>query len=238
VDLDAARAAGIPVCNVPDYCVDEVADHALALALSLARQLPQIDARTRKGVWTMKPVTPMPAFRDMLFATAGFGRIARAALDRARPFGFRLGAYDPFVPEAMMHEAGVQPLSVDRLFAEADVLSLHMPLTAETNHFVSSERLEQMKRSAILINTSRGALVDTRALAAALTDDTIGYAGIDVFESEPLPEDHPIRSCENALLTSHVAWYSERSVPQLQRLAAEEVVRRLRGEPLKNQVNR
>jgi D-3-phosphoglycerate dehydrogenase len=180
----------------------------------------------------------MPAFREMLFATAGFGRIARAVLERAHAFGFRLGAYDPFVPENVMLSAGIIPLSRDELFAKADVLSLHMPLTPENHHFVSKELLESMKPSAILINTSRGALVDTRLLAHALEKRTIAYAGIDVFETEPLGVAHSIRACENALLTSHMAWYSEQSVPRLQRMAAEEVARGLRGEPLKNQVNR
>lgn len=237
VDLAAAREAGIPVCNVPDYCVDEVADHTLALALALGRQLPLIDRRTRDGVWKLAPVTPMPAFREMLFATVGFGRIARAVLDRARPFGFRLGAFDPYVPEATLHAAGVDPLPLDRLFAEADVLSFHLPLTPETRHFVSEARLARMKPTAILINTSRGGLVDTLALARALDRRTLAYAGLDVFEEEPLPPGHPLRACDNALLTSHVAWYSEQSVPRLQRMAAEEVVRALRGMPLKNPVS-
>ncbi|HYE57046.1 MAG TPA: C-terminal binding protein [Rhodothermales bacterium] len=238
VDLAAAKAKGIPVCNLPDYCVDEVADHSLALALALARQLPAIDRRTREGTWKLAPATvPLLAFRDMTFATAGFGRIARAVLERARPFGFRLAAYDPYVSDAALTEAGVERLSLDALFAEADVLSLHLPLTAETRHFINAERLTQMKPHAVLVNPSRGPLVDTAALAEALEKRTIGYAGIDVFEQEPLPLDHPLRQSPYALLTSHTAWYSEASLPKLQRLAAEEVARCLRGEPLKNQVN-
>ena len=234
VDLKAAAAAGIPVCNVPDYCIEEVADHTMALALALGRQLPQLDTRTRSGVWKLAPVTPMPAFREMLFATAGFGRIARAVLERARAFGFRLGAYDPYVSD---RATGIRDLTRDELFREADILSLHVPLTSETHHFVTNERLGEMKRTAILINTSRGGLIDTQALARALEARTIAYAGIDVFEKEPLPDDHPLLGCPNELLSSHMAWYSDQSVPRLQRLAAEEVARALRGEPLKNQVN-
>ena len=237
VALDAARRAGIPDCNVPDYCVDEVADHTLALALALGRQLAGIDRRTRDGVWKLAPVTPMPAFREMRFVTVGFGRIARAVLSRARPFGFRLGAYDPYVPEDTIGAGGVEPVPGDRLFEEADVLSLHLPLTPETRHFVGAAELGRMKPASILVNTSRGLLVDTGALARALQAGVLAGAGLDVFETEPLPVDHPLRRCETALLTSHVAWYSEQSVPRLQRMAAEEVLRALRGEPLRNQVN-
>ncbi len=236
VDLVAAKAKGIPVCNVPDYGIDEVADHAVSLAVSLARQLVPIDKRFRSGIWKMAPVSPMPAFREMTFATAGFGRIGRAVLERARGFKFKLAAYDPFVEAGEMAELGVAKLSLDELFAQSDILSLHLPLTDETQHIVNAARLEQMKSHAILVNTARGALIDTLALASALREKVIGYAGLDVYEDEPLQKDHPLLACQNALLTSHVAWYSESSVPLLQRLAAEEVVRGVQNEPLRNQV--
>ena len=236
VDLAAARAHGVPVCNVPDYCLDEVADHTLALALSLARQLTALDARVRGGVWRITPDTPMPAFRAMTFATVGLGRIARAVLERARAFGFRLAAYDPLASDEVFGEAGVERLDLDTLVAEADILSLHCPLTDGTRHLVDAARLRQMKPTAVLVNTARGGLVDTAALAEALEDRTIAAAGLDVFETEPLPDEHPLQDCPNALPTSHVSWYSDQSVPMLQRKAAEEVVRALRGEPLLNPV--
>lgn len=236
VDVAAARECGIAVCNVPDYGIDEVADHAVSLALCLGRQLVPIDARVRSGVWKLAPVAPMLAFREMTFATAGFGRIGRAVLERARGFKFRLASYDPFVNQSAMADVGVTKLSLDELFAQADILSLHLPLAPQTEHLVNAERLAQMKPNALVVNTARGALVDTLALARALEAEQIGGAGLDVFESEPLPADHPIRHCPNAILTSHVAWYSESSGPLLQRLAAGEVVRALRGEPLKNQI--
>ena len=237
VDLAAAKARGIPVCNLPDYCIDEVADHTLALALALGRQLPAIDRRTRAGTWALAPATkPLPAFREMTFALAGFGRIARAVAERARPFGFRLAAYDPYAPDSVLEAAGVDRLDQDALFAEADVLSLHLPLTPETRHFVDADALAAMRPHAVLVNTSRGPLVDTVALADALDRRAIGYAGLDVFETEPLPADHPLRESPYALLTSHTAWYSEASLPKLQKMAAEEVVRGLTGQPLKNPV--
>lgn len=238
VDLATAKAYGIAVCNVPDYGVHEVAEHAVALALALTRQLPQIDARLRGGVWKIVPDRPMPSLREMTFATAGFGRIARSAHYMIRGFGGKRIAYDPFVPADIMAMEGVEKVEIDDLFTRADILSLHLPSTAETKHFVSGSRLMEMKRTAIIVNTARGLLIDTVALAAALTDGTIAGAGLDVYEQEPLPPDHPIRTAPRALITSHVAWYSESSIPRLQRLAAEEVVRGLRGEPLKNQVNR
>lgn len=238
VDLAAARERRIPVCNVPDYCIDEVADHAVAMALALGRQLPQLDRRLRSGVWKLTSEGPMPAFAQMTFATAGFGRIARAVLDRARPFGFRLAAYDPFVADDRFAAAGVDRLSMKELFAQADILSLHLPLTDETRHLVNERRLREMKPTSILVNTARGPLIDTVALADALRSGGIASAGIDVFEPEPLRPDHPLTKCANAILTSHVAWCSDSSLVVLQRMAAEEAVRGLRGEALKSQVNR
>lgn len=229
VDLKAAAARGIPVCNVPDYCIDEVADHTLALALSLARQLPQTNAEIRKGVWKITPPSPFPAFRDTVFATAGFGRIARAVLERARPFGFQLAAYDPYVDAAAFASAGIRWLSKEDLFAEAGILSLHLPLTTETKHFVGREQLRTMCKSSVVVNTARGGLIDTLALAEALESGFIAGAGIDVFENEPLPEEHALRHSPNALLTSHTAWYSAGSVPELQRKAVEAAVLGLRG---------
>ena len=238
VDLQAAGERGIPVCNIPDYCIDEVADHSLSLALSLARQLPQTDAAVRSGVWKIMPPSPFPAFRDTLFATVGLGRIARAVLARARPFGFKLAAYDPFVEDNYFASSGVRKMEREGLFREAGILSLHLPLTEDSKHFVNKSALALMKKEAVIVNTSRGGLIDTLALAEALAGDKIAGAGIDVFEEEPLPSDHPLRKAPNALLTSHTAWYSSGSIPELQRKTAEEAVRGLKGEPLLNVVNR
>ncbi|MCG8604801.1 C-terminal binding protein [bacterium] len=237
VDVEAAHQKGIPVCNVPDYCINEVANHTLAMALSLARQLHITDRRVRDGSWSITPAGQMPAFHEMTFATVGFGRIATAVHQRARHFSFKLVAYDKFVSSESMLEHGVSFLNLDDLFDQGDIISLHCQLTDETKHLVNAARLQQMKPSAILINTARGALVDTVALANALRSGQLAGAGLDVFETEPLPAKHPIRSCGNALLTSHTAWFSERSVPELQKRAAEELVRGLYGKPLQSQVN-
>ncbi len=238
VDVGAARLLGVAVANVPDYCIDEVADHTVALAVSLGRQLAATDRRLRAGNWRITPPSPMPPFREMSFVVVGLGRIGRAVLARAGAFGFRLAAHDPAVPPGAFQEAGARSLSLGDAFAEADILSLHVPLAAGTRHLVTMGRLRAMRRTALLINTSRGGLVDTVALAAALDEGLIAGAGLDVFEEEPLPPSHPLLRCPGAVLTSHTAWYSEASVVRLQRLAAEEAVRAVLGEPLKNQVNR
>ena len=151
-------------------------------------------------------------------------------------FGVKSIAYDPFVSKEDMAALNVEKVDIEELFKRADLLSLHLPLTAQTKHFVGSLQLKQMKPTALLINTARGGLIDTKALALNLDQKTIASAGLDVYELEPLEKDHPIKNCGNALLTSHVAWYSEASIPRLQRLAAEEIVRALSGYPVKNPV--
>lgn len=236
VDLDMAARCGITVCNVPDYCIDEVADHAMALALSLSRDLHQVDHRIRAGTWTITPVSRVTAFSQMTFGTIGFGRIARAVHRRAMAFGFRCAAFDPQVRAEEMQQNYVEKMDIDEVFAESDILSLHAPLTAETRHLVSESTLSLMKSNALLVNTSRGALVDGSSLAHALKEGRIGGAGLDVFETEPLPINHPLRESPNTILTSHMAWYSEQSVPRLQRLAAEEVARFMTGQPPRNPV--
>lgn len=228
IDLEAARSRGIAVRNIPDYCIDEVADHTVAMALSLARQVAAIDQQVRRGVWSIVPPRRMPAARQATFITIGYGRIARAVLDRARAFKFQLAACDPYLGAGVKFPQDVVRVDFDEALAMADILTLNVPLTDETRHMLHAAAFTRMKPTALLINTARGALVDTVALAGALEDGVIAGAGLDVFETEPLPADHPLRRCPNALLTSHVSWYSELSGPNLQRLAAEEAVRSLR----------
>ena len=235
IDLEAARKQCIPVCNVPDYCVEEVADHTISLALALARQLIETNVRMKNGGWSIIPPFPMPAFRDMLFATVGFGRIAREVLKRSQSFGFCIAAYDPNVSEEDMNNLGVTRLSFEEIICTADIISLHLPLNDNTRHLINADTFKKMKRGAILLNTSRGGLIDTGALIYALKDRKVA-AGLDVFENEPLPSGHPLWNAEHVLLTSHTAWYSARSVPRLQALAAEEILRGLRGEKLKNRI--
>ncbi|MGN6439346.1 MAG: C-terminal binding protein [Agriterribacter sp.] len=235
IDLEAAKSKGIVVCNVPDYCIAEVADHTVALALALSRQLTTTHNRTISGEWKIIPPQPALPFYEMNFATVGFGRIAREVLKRTEPFGFKKMAYDPFVTEAQMEAQGVLHVDFEKLVKEADIISLHLPLTPQTHHLINAQVLGKMKKGAILVNTSRGGLIDTIALAAKLNEGTLA-AGLDVFEKEPLPTDHPLTHCNSVILTSHTAWYSERSVPTLQRMAAEELVRGLTTGAVNNQV--
>jgi D-3-phosphoglycerate dehydrogenase / 2-oxoglutarate reductase len=228
IDLDAARDRGIAVRNIPDYCIEEVADHTFSLALALARQLLQIDRQVREGTWSIVPPRPMPALRESTFVTIGHGRIARAVLHRARGFGFRLAACDPYLPPGVDFPSDVTRVDFEDALQVADILSLHVPLTRETRYIIEPQTLTMMKPTSLLINTARGALIDTMGLARALDEGVIAGAGLDVFEAEPLPAEHPLRTCRNALLTSHVSWYSQLSGPTLQRLAAEEAVRSLR----------
>jgi D-3-phosphoglycerate dehydrogenase len=236
VALDAARSRGIIVCNVPHYCIDEVADHTFALAMALTRQIPAIDREVRAGLWSSTPRRPMPASRQMTFITIGFGRIARAVLERAQACRFKVATCDPYLPANAELPMGITNLSMEQALATADVLALHAPLTAATHHMINANTLSALKPTSVLINTARGGLVDTVALADALNQGKLGGAGLDVFEQEPLPQSHPLLQCQNVLLTSHVAWYSEISGRELQRMAAEEAVRALSGQPLQSRL--
>ena len=236
IDLEAAKENGIAICNVPDYGIEEVADHAAALTLALARQTSYFDNSIREQSWPATPRIPMHSFAEMRFTVIGAGRIGRCTLDRMRAFGFKLGAYDPFVSTEDLKAIGVEKMELDQAFSESDIISLHMPLIEETHHLVDMERMKTMKPTSILINTSRGGLINTKELAEALKNGEIGHAGIDVFESEPMEADHPLRECRNALLTPHMAYYSEESIIRLQQYAAEEVERALKGESLRCQV--
>lgn len=236
VDLAAAKEKGIPVCNVPNYCIQEVADHTMALALALGRQLLITDKRVRNGIWKITPPNAMPAFRKMIFATVGYGRIAREVLKRAAAFGFQTSTHDPFLKEEDILKDNTRPVSLTQLFEQADILSLHSPLSENTHHLINKRSLEMMKQNAVIINTSRGGLIDADALAGAISKGKIAGAGLDVFEQEPLPAEHPLRKCENVILTSHTAWYSESSIPELQLKATEEVIRGLTGKPLTSRI--
>jgi D-3-phosphoglycerate dehydrogenase len=172
----------------------------------------------------------------MTFITIGFGRIARAVLERAKACKFNVATCDPFLPANTELPVGIQNLSMEHTLATADILSLHAPLTAATHHMINASTLSALKPTSMLVNTARGGLVDTIALADALNKGRLGGAGLDVFEQEPLPQTHPLLKCPNALLTSHVAWYSESSGRELQRIAAEEAVRALSGQPLQSRL--
>ena len=236
IDLEAAKKYNIPVCNVPDYGIGEVADHAAALALSLARQIPFWDSAIRNNTWPASSPTELKSFSDMNFVMLGAGRIGRETAKRMQVFGFNCFAYDPFVSEEDLAALDIKKVNLEEAVEMADILSLHLPHMKETHHLIDADTLTKMKPTATLINTSRGALINTKELAQALNEGQITNAGIDVFEAEPMELDHPLRTAKNVIMTPHISYYSSASVKRLQRFAAEEVERALKGEALRCQV--
>jgi D-3-phosphoglycerate dehydrogenase len=229
IDLEEATAKGIVVTNVPDYCIDEVSDHALALLMSLARGVTLLDRRVRSGSWTPSDARPIHRLRGRTLGLVGFGRIARALAAKATPLGFRVITTDPFVPEEAVREAGAEPVTLEELLASADVVSIHAPLTADSRHLIGAPQLAMMKPDAILINTSRGPLVDLDALRDSLVDERLGGAGLDVLEEEPPAADDPLLHRDDVIVTPHAAFYSEESLEELQRKAVEQVIEALAG---------
>jgi D-3-phosphoglycerate dehydrogenase / 2-oxoglutarate reductase len=224
IDLVAAKELGVQVANVPDYCLDEVADHTVAMMLSLLRKLVPLEKEMRAGGWNgigvSRPILPL---NRTTIGFVGLGRIGRAVLERLRPFGCHFMASDPMLTTKKATELGVEACSLEKLLTESDAISLHSPLTPATRYLINAARLATMK----------GGLIDTQALARALSAGTLGGAALDVFETEPLEPDSPLRDLEQVRLTPHMSWYSEDSMERLQRLAAEEAVRALNGETLR-----
>ena len=227
---------GIVVTKVPDYCIDEVSDHAMALLLSLVRKIPFSSARAHAGRWEMPAVTPIHRLRGTVLGLVGFGRIPQLVAPKAKAFGLRVVAYDPYVPQAVMDQAGVGKVEFAELLKISDYISIHSPLLPETHHLFSTEVFRQMKPGALIVNTSRGPVVDEAALAAALDAKQIAGAALDVLEQEP-PVSSPLFGRDNVILTPHTSFYSVESLEELQTKAAEEVVRVLSGQPPRNPVN-
>jgi len=227
IDVAAARQRGIEVVYVPDYGVNEVADHTLALLLAVARKVAIGDRAVRAGLWpAYSELGPIRSLRGRVLGLLGYGRIARAVAARAQAFGLEPIAHDPFLAEA-----DVELVGREELFARADILSVHAPLTPETRHSVGRAELALMQRAAILVNTSRGPIVDGAALAEALVAGRPAGAGLDVFETQPLPADDPLRRLENVVLTPHAAAYSEEALAEVRKRPLADVLRVLSGEP-------
>jgi D-3-phosphoglycerate dehydrogenase len=228
IDLEAAKELGIGVANVPTYCIEEVSDHAAAMIITLARRIPQNHYKVVHGGWRGETGWP-PATADMTLGLVGFGAIAQRVTDKARAFGFRIVAADPYVDSSIFSQKGVSKVGPDELFAIADVLSLHCPLLSETRRLVNRSSILAMKPGVVIVNTSRGALISEVDLVAALADGRVSGAGLDVFEKEPLPIDSPLRQLPNVLLTSHSASYSTKSLQMLQIKAAQAALAFLEG---------
>lgn len=227
IDLDAAARAGITVTNVPDYCLDEVADHTLALLLAAARELASSAQAVRDGGWAV-PHGRVRRIAGQRLALLGLGRIGQRVVKRALPFGLNVVVYDPYVTEPMAGTS--QAHSLEEAVADADYVSLHMPLTTETHHLVDDGLIAAMKQAPVIINTSRGGLIDLDAAMRALENGRLGGLALDVTETEPPPADSPLRTHPRVLLTPHMAFYSTEATDDLQARAADEVARALRGD--------
>jgi D-3-phosphoglycerate dehydrogenase len=228
-DLDAAKDLGVTAANVPDFCVDEVSDHAMAMILSLVRRIPQDHNQIVRGEWGITRFRPIPAPADLTLGLVSFGKIARRVAEKAAVFGFGLAAWDPYLPAGAFDQAGVKKLEFDELIATSDIISLHCPLVTETQKLINADVFARMKDGAILINTSRGPVVDEAALIDALRGGRLKGAGLDVFEAEPLPGGSPLRGFDNVILTSHAASASERAVSVLRTKAAGAALDFLQG---------
>ena len=221
IDLDAAGERGIAVTGVPDYCVEEVALHTLALLLAAHRRVVRGDRRVRAGEWGALGAGPVRRLEGQVLGLIGCGRIPRSVAAKARALGLRVAAYDPFVAHEAWPEAVERYEDLHRLAADVDFLSVHAPLTDETHHMVDEELLRLMPSHAVLVNTARGPLVDTAALDRALAEGWIGGAALDVLEDEPPPHDLPLLRHDDVVVTAHQAFYSEDALRDLQRKAAE-----------------
>jgi D-3-phosphoglycerate dehydrogenase len=238
VDLDAARAHGLPVSNIPDYCIDEVADHTLAFILGLTRQVVTHTADLRAGQWRLAtPVTGMRVLRQQTVGVVGFGRIGREVVSRLRAFKCRVLVHDPVVAAADIAALGAEASPLDALLAESDIVSLHCPSSAATRRMIRAETLARMKQGALLVNVARGDLVDTAALVQALQSGQLGAAALDVFDPEPLPVDHVLRSLPNLVIAPHIASVSPTAVKALREGAATRALAAARGQLPANIVN-
>lgn len=231
IDVGAAARAGIVVTNTPAYCVDEMADHAVALLLAVTRKIVLYDRAVRGGVWDYNLGPEMRRLRSLTLGLIGVGRIGSAFAGRARALGLRVVAADPQRSAEDLRRDDIEACDLDDLLAIADIVSLHLPLTASTRHLIGRERLASMKPGAVLINTARGGLVDQHALTEALTAGRLGGAGLDVLELEPPKPGDALLRLDNVVVTPHAGFLSREALGDVQTQAAEEARRVLTGEP-------
>jgi len=230
IDVDAAAARGVAVANTPDYCTEEVVAHALALVLACTRGIVAADRQVREGGWAVGELAP-PVRRpsQVTLGVLGLGRIGSLVVEQAGALGFRVLAHDPAHPE--------RSVPLDDVLAAADVLTLHLPLTAGTHHTIDADALARLPAGAIVVNTSRGPLVDEAALVAALRSGHLAGAALDVYEHEPLAAESPLRELPGVILSPHAAWYSPQALTDLPRLATQQVLDFLAGAAVPNLVN-
>jgi D-3-phosphoglycerate dehydrogenase len=231
IDLPAAAEMGITVTYVPDYCVCEVSDHAMALLLALARKIPFSNKLVQSGRWEMPAVVPLHRLDGCVLGLVGFGNIPRRLAPKAQAFGMRVVTRDPYVSADVLKAADVEAVDFDRLLAISDFVSIHVPLTSATRGLFNAQTFAKMKPGALLVNTARGPLIDEPALVAALKAGQIGGAALDVVATEPLPKNSPLIGHDDIILSPHTAFYSEEALVELQTKCASDVARVLSGEP-------
>jgi D-3-phosphoglycerate dehydrogenase len=236
VDIAAATNAGIVVTKVPDYCMDEVSDHAMALLLSLVRKIPYANSLVHAGRWEMPAVVPIHRLRGSVLGLVGFGRIPQLVAPKAQAFGLKVVAFDPYIPQDVMTRAGVEKVEFAELVKMSDYISIHSPLLPETHHLFNADVFRKMKPTAYLVNTARGPIVDETALTHALDARQLAGAALDVLSQEP-PSGSPLFGRSNVILTPHTSFYSVESLVELQIKAAEEVVRVMTKQAPRNPVN-
>jgi D-3-phosphoglycerate dehydrogenase / 2-oxoglutarate reductase len=238
VDLKAAAAKNIPVCNVPDYCIDEVADSALAMILDLARKITAHAALIRKGKWALAvPVSELYVVSEMTVGVVGFGRIGREVANRLKPFRCKILVSDPVVDAASVKAQGCIPVSFEELLHSSDLVTLHCPSNEHTKQMINAQTLGKMKKGAMLVNTSRGTLVKTDDLIAALQSGQISSAALDVTDPEPINPDNPLVLMDNVIINPHLASASPGAVTKLRTGVANIVALAVKGEKLPNIVN-
>ena len=235
VDLKTATEKGIPVCNVPDYCAYEVASHSFALMMALKRHLIPFMNRAKAGGYGQGTGYVCRRLSRQKLGLLGFGRIARELGKMAKGMGMEVLVYDPFITE--VNQENVRLCSLEEVLREADIVSVHTPLTDSTRHMIGEKQLSMMKKDAVIINTSRGPVIDTKALLSALDKGEIGGAGLDVCEGEPLPADSQVFRTKNIIVTPHVAMYSEEAMADLHRKLTKQAVDVLSGKWTENIVN-
>jgi D-3-phosphoglycerate dehydrogenase len=231
IDIPAAASLGITVTYVPDYCMQEVSDHAMALLLSLVRKVPLSNKLVQSGRWEVPPVVPIHRLSGRVLGLVGFGNIPRTLAPKAKAFGLRVVTHDPYVAADVLAKAGVEAVGFDELLAMSDFVSVHAPLLPATRGLFNAEVFRKMKKGALLINTARGPLVDETALVAALDSGYLGGAALDVVTTEPLAKDSKLIGRDNVILTPHTAFYSVEALDELQTKCATDVARVLSGEP-------
>ena len=231
VDLPAATRHGVCVTHVPDFCYDEVADTAMTLLLAVARKVRLADQHVRGGSWRPSALLPMRRLRGQTMGLVAFGHIARMVAERAKGFGIRVVAFDPYLDAPAMAKVGVEKVdSLEALLACSDIVSVHTPLTKETQGLIGRAQFAAMKPGAILVNTSRGKVIDEEALIEALRSGRLAGAGLDVLWTEPPAKDNPLLKMENLVLTPHYASTTMEAIDDLAQKVSRQVVQYLRGE--------